>query len=170
MVSSSIGRYACPKQMILKLHLPLIRRAGPRSPSPWVSQCDLSGRCSRMPGDNCGGGNAVVNEESDQLVQQYFEVIEGGQVVVLVDHPVIGQANGLKLRLAGDRRRTSASVVQPSSVKMLDLAPGTPATSTSVFRSGSTSTMTRRAVVSRQPVRRRREIVRACLICAAASA
>jgi hypothetical protein len=45
-------------------------------------------------------GYVVVEEEPDKLVEECVEIVPAGQVVVLVDDPVVDQADGLQLRFA----------------------------------------------------------------------
>src|SRR3954464_10118339 len=61
-----------------------------------------SGGRSRPLGDDCGAGNPAVDEQTDELVEQYFEIAVASKFVMLVDDPVVGEADRLQLRLAGD--------------------------------------------------------------------
>jgi hypothetical protein len=53
--------------------------------------------------NDCGAGNPVVDQQIDELVEQYLEIAVPGKFSVLVDNPVVSQAHRCQLRLTGDR-------------------------------------------------------------------
>jgi hypothetical protein len=60
----------------------------------------LSCRGSRHVEGDGRAGYLVLDEEPDKLVEEHAEIVAAGQVVVLIDDPVVGQANRLQLRFA----------------------------------------------------------------------
>lgn len=64
-----------------------------------------SGGRSRPLGDECCAGNPVVDEQTDELVEHYFEIVVAGKFVAHVDDPVVSQADRVQVRLAAEPDR-----------------------------------------------------------------